>query len=293
LPQQVTPEGNAKNGVTVDMVAFKLKVKACSRTVLDELYKAGVFFRPLHKKPILIKEDIKTRMKFSVEFKARRPAVWENQPNAITDNKLHPLYRNAAGRAEGARRQVRGAYRERGEGPKSWMVKANPTMKFPAQGVQVTAAVINCKIRVWRYVGGRWNATEAVKMYTGDLLKALKRNFPHQKTFCVLEDNDPASYKSKAALAAKSSVGIKTVNLPPRSPDLNVLAYSLWHTVNVAMRKQEAAMGAKSRDASLLLTTRPGLPCGNVSTTEDCDEGCAMHAPPGQPPPCRQGHPIH
>ena len=247
---QLLRKAKAKKEVTMDMVASKLKVKACSRTVLDEFHKAGVFFRPLRKKPILTTKDIKIRRKFSEEFKARRPTVWKKKPNAIIDNKLYPLYRNAAGRGEGARRQVRGAYRARGEGPKPWMVKADPAMKFPVKGVQVTAAVINGKIRVWRYVDGRWNAKEAVKMYTGDLLKALKRNFPHQKTFSVLEDNDPAGYKSKAALAAKSSVGIKTLNLPPRSPDLNVLDYSLWHTVNVAMRKQEAAMGAKRRESA-------------------------------------------
>jgi len=240
---------NAKKEVTVNMVKSAAKVKASARIVLDEFHRHGVYFRPLRKKPILTKDDIKARKKFADKYKGRTTQVWLRSPAAVIDNKHFPLFRDRAGRAEAARRQVRGAYRARGEGPKPWMVKANPSMKYPAKGVQVTAAVINGKIRVWRYVEGQWGAQQAVKMYKETLVKALRRNFPKQKTFTVMEDNDPAGYKSKAALAAKSTVGIKTLRLPPRSPDLNVLDYSLWHAINVAMRKQEARMRVDRRES--------------------------------------------
>ena len=55
---------------------------------------------------------------------------------------------------------------------------------------------------------------------------------------------------SKLALATKSSVGIKTIRLPPRSPDLNLLDYSLWHAVNVKMREQEARMKIDKRESA-------------------------------------------
>ena len=36
--------------------------------------------------------------------------------------------------------------------------------------------------------------------------------------------------------------------LPPRSPDLNVLDYSIWHEINVRMRKQEAAFDEAKKE---------------------------------------------
>ena len=55
----------------------------------------------------------------------------------------------------------------------------------------------------------------------------------------MLEDNDPTGYKSNQGLAAKKAVGIKTDDLPKRSPDFNVLDYSLWKAINARMRAQE------------------------------------------------------
>ena len=85
-----------------------------------------------------------------------------------------------------------------------------------------------------------------------------------------MEDNDPAGYKARAAVTAKSCVGIKTMDLPRRSPDLNVLDYSLWHAINVRMRKQEATFRAgkkESKSAFLkrLRKTALGLPTALVT----------------------------
>ena len=52
---------------------------------------------------------------------------------------------------------------------------------------------------------------------------------------------EAAAYKSRAGLAAKSQSKIETMNLPSRSPDLNVLDYSIRREISVRMRKQEAA----------------------------------------------------
>ena len=59
--------------------------------------------------------------------------------------------------------------------------------------------------------------------------------------WCVLEDNDPAGYKSSKAKAAKADIGIVTDDLPRRSPDFNVLVYALWHAINLSMRAQECS----------------------------------------------------
>ena len=60
--------------------------------------------------------------------------------------------------------------------------------------------------------------------------------------FKVLEDNDPSGYKSSKGKLAKKEAGLISVDLPPRSPDLNPLDYSVWHAINVAMRRQETKM---------------------------------------------------
>jgi len=55
-----------------------------------------------------------------------------------------------------------------------------------------------------------------------------------------VEDNDPTGYKSHAASDAKIAANIKVVEMPPRSPDLNPLDYSVWVEIKRKMRSQEA-----------------------------------------------------
>ena len=63
-----------------------------------------------------------------------------------------------------------------------------------------------------------------------------------------MEDNDPAGYKSNRAIETKRAVGIEALSLPPRSPDLNPLDYSIWAEINRKMRQQEAAWPATKRE---------------------------------------------
>ena len=68
----------------------------------------------------------------------------------------------------------------------------------------------------------------------------------------MLEDNDPAGFKSSKAVRAKAEAGnkfgIKVFPIPRRSPDLNVCDYSLWSEVNRRMRKQEANWESSRRE---------------------------------------------
>ena len=52
---------------------------------------------------------------------------------------------------------------------------------------------------------------------------------------------------------AKKEVGIKPFSLPPTSPDLNPLDYSIWAEINKRMRKQELAWPKAKKDAWLEL----------------------------------------
>ena len=74
----------------------------------------------------------------------------------------------------------------------------------------------------------------------------MRKAFPERSklkrpAWTVLENNDPTGFKSSAAKRAKRDIGMSTVDLPRRSPDLNVLDYALWHAINVRMRAQESS----------------------------------------------------
>ena len=64
----------------------------------------------------------------------------------------------------------------------------------------------------------------------------------------MLEDNDPAGFKSRKGMAAKSEARIETFDLPKRSPALNVCDYALWAGVNRRTQRQECAWPANRRE---------------------------------------------
>ena len=84
-----------------------------------------------------------------------------------------------------------------------------------------------------------WGGPRAAEAYKGPLKKALSKAYPRVRNHVVLEDNDASGYKSSAGIKAKKEAGITTLDLPKRSPDLNVLDYSLWSQITTRMREQE------------------------------------------------------
>ena len=192
-------------------------------------------------------------------------------PHAIIDNKHFQIFNKRKGRQHAARRSVRGAYQRtlaKGELIKPHLVRPKANTKFPAKSIAVTAAVIKGRIRMWDYVEGKWNGEKAAYMYRVPLLKAMKRAYPLRRRnarWTVLEDNDPSGYKSGKAIDAKEEVNIVTNDLPKRSPDFNVLDYSLWHAINTRMRMQEQSFREGMVDTnnaflSRLRRTAMGLP---------------------------------
>lgn len=236
---------NAHREISVSAVKTRAGVHACDKTVLDAFHADGIYFRPLRQRPILTGQDVIDRDGFGKKNKDKSEEDWDTEPHAIIDNKNFKIYNNEEGRDEAARRQIRGGYRRRGDPPQGYLVKRKREMKFPAAGVQVTAAIVKGKIRMFEFVDGQWNGDAAARMYSGPLLRAMRKAYPEKAArrspkWTVLEDNDPTGYKSGKARAAKKSAGIVSMDLPKRSPDLNPLDYSLWAAINKAMRKQEA-----------------------------------------------------
>ena len=55
---------------------------------------------------------------------------------------------------------------------------------------------------------------------TRTIAKALKRCRGEKRRFSLLEDNDPAGFKSKGGISAKASLNIQPLPFPTYSPDL-------------------------------------------------------------------------
>ena len=251
--RKLQKQAKAKKEVTVAMIKADAGVDASDRTVLEAFHEKDIYFRTLRARPILKDSDIPQRKKFAEQYKGRSAEAWLDHPDAVIDNKHFPLARDCAARAEVARRQVRGGYRARAEQPRTYLVRQRATQKYPMKGVQVTAAIVAGKIRMWRYTKGSWCGKEADKMYH-DLEKVLKKAKPDKEAkpchrWSILEDNDPAGYKSSAGKRAKKDCKMVPFSLPPRSPDMNPLDFSIWHEVNVRMRRQEAKMGGRRRES--------------------------------------------
>ena len=242
-------KANGQSEITVAAVRDAAGCTACDRTVRDAFHAHGIRFRKLREKPILTPEDVAARVVFADQYGSKTEAQWVAKPHAVIDNKHFPMYINKSGREHAARRQVRGAYRLGKSAVEPHLVKPKNTIKFPAKSATVAAAVVNGKIRMWHYVSGKWNGDAAAAMYKGPLAAALRKSFPGVSKFVVLEDNDPAGYKCSKGLAAKKAAKISAMDLPRRSPDLNVLDYSLWREINVRMRKQEAAFPKNHKES--------------------------------------------
>ena len=237
-------EVRGRTEVTAAMVRRRAGLSYCERTIRDAFRAHGKPFKKLSEKPLLTPEDVKARLAFAEKYHARPKRSWLSCPHAIIDNKKFPMYVDHRGRVYAARRSVRGAYRSGADAVQSHLVKPKDTIKFPAAGVMVTAAVIRGKIRFWHITEGRWNAKKAVEMYKA-LKKAVTKAFPERAArpyprWTILEDNDPSGYKSNLAVAEKQALRMEVMALPPRSPDLNVLDYSMWAAIGKRLRVQEA-----------------------------------------------------
>ena len=140
-----------------------------------------------------------------------------------------------------------------------------------APGVKVLAGVGNGKVLLWEYLEGQWGGEAASAAYRGPIAKVLKSEYPGRKSFTILEDNDPSGFKSSSGRAAKEASKISVLEIPKRSPCLNVCDYSLWSAVNRRMREQEQAFPVAKREKRVaflkrLRRTALGLPSDVVAS---------------------------
>ena len=83
---------------------------------------------------------------------------------------------------------------------------------------------------MWHETKGRWNGQTASEMY-GKLGEALRAHYGDLPFFRVVEDGDTKGFQSGKGIAAKREQKIRSWKLPPHSPGLMPLDYSLWREI--------------------------------------------------------------
>ena len=173
---------------------------------------------------------------------------WRFYPNdffatkvdAIIDNKKFKVPMHIRGLKHLRKVRCKGHLRTRAEGKKSFCRKPNQRKNRVNTGgtVSICAGIIGGKLHLWHDVGKKWNGRVAADLYRGPLIKALRKHCGDKDQYLVAEDNDPSGYKTKKAQAAKDELGIKTIEWPRYSPDLNPLDFHVWHEIEEKVIKK-------------------------------------------------------
>ena len=87
------------------------------------------------------------------------------------------------------------------------------------------------RVAMWHVVDGPWNGQVAADIYKGPTLTALKRSWPGQRKFLLVEDGDRKGHQSTKGLRAKAEAGIVAMTLPPRTPCWMPLDYAIWQKI--------------------------------------------------------------
>ena len=234
-------KAKGRKEITVAILKKSARCKASLNTIRAAIHARGIYFYAMRLKPLLTDQDIKDRYDFARNYIERPRNWWVTHLHLIIDVKFFPVFLNTKARQHAAQTGCRGVYREEGQGLSEGYYKPNPKLKYNtgAKGIHVLAGVGNGKVLLWEYIQGRWNSHEAERIYKGPMLKVLQQAYPSRRRYNVLEDNDPAGFRSKIGMKAKEEAHIDTFEIPRHSPQLNLCDYFLWAEVNKRMRETE------------------------------------------------------
>ena len=240
-------KADANYEVTLPMVHRRSRFKCSQRTISRALHQRGYRFFKLYEEMILTPEDIKDRYHWSKKYKDKKGRWWRTKVQIHLDNHHFKRASTKNGRMMLAKRRVRFVLRKaqtKAARIKSAYVKPSGELRAGGgvKGVLKLGGVRGGKVLVWDTVDEQCSGDTAAKKYTEVTKPALKKRYPNQKTFTILEDNDPTGNFSKKGVAAKAAANMEVLKIPKRSPDLNVLDYAVWSNVERLLRKQERTM---------------------------------------------------
>ena len=240
----------------------KTRARVHRTTAKRSMNRAGlnVAWRRAREKTRRKPEHEQARVDWCLARRHRRHGYWADGIDMIIDNKTFVVPTCRAARKYVRKCQVRGHLRLPGEGLQSEFTRPSTRKNRMNTGgrVSVCAGLSNGKVVLWQCLGKKWSGDAAAKLYTGPMLKALRKHRGVKRQYTILEDNDPSGYKSTKGKNAKAAVNIDTVDLPGYSADLNPLDYSIWQEINTRMLARAPA-GRESMAAFKLRLRRTAL----------------------------------
>ena len=228
-----------------DDVIKKSRVPKVDRTTAAKSMRAAgydVRWRAARLKPSRTTADESDRKRICNKLRKLPISYWTKAVDLYMDNKKWPFPTSVRGKNFLKRMKVRGHLRKKSEGLKKGFTKPHPRKHRTNVGssINVCAAIINCKVKVWHYLSGPWNRDSASALYKHTIGPALVKHRGRKRSFTTLEDNDPTGYKSTLAKQTKRELKIHPMEFPKYSPDLNPLDFSLWDEVEDRMAAQKA-----------------------------------------------------
>jgi hypothetical protein len=241
LTHAMVKKANVRYLVTLQMIQARFPPKVCLRVLRNALHERNIWFHKLRRKPILTDEDVACRWKWAKQYRKMTKSWWRQHIQMHIDNHAFKVPTNGDARNMLAAKRVHGTYRTPGDSLKKEHVKANDKLRMNtgSRSALIAGGVGAMKVLLWHVAEKQWCANEAAAMYSGPLSSALQGQYPSKRSYNVLEDNDPSGYQAKKARAMKAEKKIIQFKIPNRSPDLNVLDYSIWAEVEKIMRETE------------------------------------------------------
>ena len=151
-------QARARREITLAMLKKRARCKACGKVIRKALCARGIRFRRMRSKPILTKDDVKVRYAFAKKWRHKWRKWWVKKIFSI-DLKNFPCYVHAQARDVAAMHEVRGAYREAGQGLDECFVVVPKHLRYNpgVKSAKVAAGVGGGRVRMWRVLGKKWS----------------------------------------------------------------------------------------------------------------------------------------
>ena len=238
------------------------------RVCEDALRGEGVGFKAPRRKIYVSDDDAKKRWAVAKVWAKRPASFWSKSVHAYVDNKAFPIPLTQKQRKKFRQGMVTGHLRKPSEGIDRGFTKPREKHSFIGiPSVTISAAVAKDRVIMWHVVPGSWNGATAASMYEDKLKPALVRAWGKRSRYTIVEDGDRKGNTSGKGVAAKARAKIYAMTLPPRTPSLMPLDYSVWQVI-VKKMIDGAPRGAESKEAFLnrLRAIATSLPKGYVKS---------------------------
>lgn len=242
------------------------RVPTVSRTTALKSFRSKgikIALRNAREKPQRSTEHEQERVRICETIKRHSQSFWLNSVDLFMENKRFDIPTSRKSREHVLKQRVPAHLRTPGEGLQPEFTKpALKKHKINTGGsVSICAGICGGKVTLWEELPKRWCGEAAANLYKGPIRKLLKKRCPEKSKYLILEDNDPAGYKSGKAMKAKRDLHIKALAFPKYSPDLNPLDFAIWSEVGRRMqattpKRVESIKAYKAR----LRKTALGLP---------------------------------